>query len=421
MQLGKNISRREREQTLGRNIAHLLGKVSSSDLSESDLSAITPALCRSGVGALAWRRLCDTPLADTAAGRQLHEVYRRFRLAALLHEREIVEVISALRAAGIEPVLVKGWAIARRYPDRALRPYGDIDLCVAPAQFPKAKHVLGSIANVSGPFVDLHSGFATIGVDTRRAWMRNIFSARSERPKRDDDWDELYARSQVVFLSEPGARAGSAGTLPAALPFAGNSFPVRILRDEDHLRLLCVHLLRSGARRPAWLCDVALLVEEVSRAGSAGLPAALPLAGSRQDTCAPRFDWSLCLGRNPVHAEWVGVAILLAHELLGADISETPFRDQQLPRWLVTETLRQWAEAVPSPKSKVQSPSSVTGHWTLDFGLWTSLYRRWDNPIRATAAVGGRFDERSRLGYRVAELLARVTEAPDHLRRLHDC
>jgi len=29
---------------------------------------------------------------------------------------------------GVEPILGKGWAIARLYPERGMRPYGDIDL-----------------------------------------------------------------------------------------------------------------------------------------------------------------------------------------------------------------------------------------------------------------------------------------------------
>jgi hypothetical protein len=440
-------------------VTHAVGADPSraADLSEAELTEITPLLCRSGAGALAWQQLRNTPLAGLPAALELHEVYRRQRLSALLHEREIAGVVSLLRAEGIEAVLVKGWAIARRYPDPALRPYGDIDLCVRPDRHAKAARVLERIASIDGPFVDLHCGFTRIGqtknVQSPRSKVQSLLGA--DRlwtldfglwTKHDDNWDELFARSRVVEC-------------------AGK--PVRVLSDEDHLRILCLHLLRSGAHRPPWLCDVALLLEQVqsptskvqSRTdrvavteSSRGLSARRDAPGSvRINTPDPEevkedfgdrtldfgpwtldsgFDWDACLGRNPVDANWVGVAVRLAHELLGAEIRQTPFADTKLPRWLAPAVLAQWGgKRVQSPTSKVQSLPEVNrhwtldighwtkpGHWTLDVGLWTNLYQRWDNPIRSTAAVGGRFDERSRLPYRLAEAAMRLPELPARLR-----
>jgi hypothetical protein len=40
-----------------------------------------------------------------------------------------------------------------------------------------------------------------------------------------------------------------------------NGAKIRILGAEDHLRLLCLHLLKHGAWRPLWLCDVAAALE----------------------------------------------------------------------------------------------------------------------------------------------------------------
>jgi hypothetical protein len=329
------------------------------NLSEPELNEITPLLCRLGAGALAWYKIRNTPLGNTRAGEQLHEVYRRQRLSALLHERELVEVLTLFRAEGIEAVLVKGWAIARRYPDPALRPYGDLDLCVAPAQFARAQAVLKRIQTLAGPFVDLHSGFGKIGAGKHldlsrlRKWL---LGARDNSRELDgNSWDELYARSQVVTLE-----AQSKDQSPKSKVQSG--FPVRILSGEDHLRILCMHLLRSGARRPAWFCDVAMLVEEVS---SYKLQVSSSAAGHKPETSnlklETRFDWEICLGRNPVHAKWVGVAIKLAHELLDADISETLFAqesEERLPRWLVPAVLKQWSVISGWRKSKVQRPKS---------------------------------------------------------------
>ena len=118
--------------------------------SATELNEITALLCRLGAGGLAWYKIRRTPLANTSAGEELHEVYRRQRLSALLHERELVDVLTLFRAEGIDAILVKGWAIARRYPDPALRPYGDLDLCVAPAQFAKAQAILKRIQTLAG-------------------------------------------------------------------------------------------------------------------------------------------------------------------------------------------------------------------------------------------------------------------------------
>jgi hypothetical protein len=371
-------------------------KTEDLNLSEPELNEITSLLCQLGAGALAWYKIRNTSLANTSAGEQLHEVYRRQRLSALLHERDLVDVLTLFRAEGIDAILVKGWAIARRYPDPALRSYGDLDLCVAPAQFAKAQAILKGIQTLAGPFVDLHSGFGKIGV------------GKQLRSKPAADWEELYARSQIVYLDIPSAESrfqipDSKFQSPRAKRQSPKSkaqslkskdqsrFPVRVLSDEDHLRILCLHLLRSGARRPAWLCDVAIIIDGL-RSLDFGL-------------CAS-FNWEVCLGRNPVHAEWVGVAIKLAHELLAADISHTPFANLELPSWLVPAVLQQWGERseLQSPKSRIQS--------------LRALRARWDNPIRAVAAVGGQFDERSRLRYRLAELIARTPEVPDQLRRL---
>lgn len=188
----------------GTTPAHAGGSDLSSlgQLSEAELTEITPLLCRSGAGALAWWRLRDTALADCPAALELREVYRRHRLSALLHEREIAGVFSLLHDEGIEAVLVKGWAIARRYPDRALRPYGDIDLCVRPDQFDRAARVFERVASIAGPFVDLHRGFARIGqtkpVQSPMSRVQRLSALRRLWTNDNDDWDELYERSVLV-------------------------------------------------------------------------------------------------------------------------------------------------------------------------------------------------------------------------------
>ncbi len=364
------------------------------NLSEAELTDILPLLCESGAGALGWWRIRNTPLANSAAGGQLHEVYRRHRLSALIHEREIAYVLSLLRAEGIEPVLVKGWAIARLYPDAGLRPYGDIDLCVRPDQFAQASAALECLEEIDGHQVDLHCGFTRIGQTKPQDSRWEIRRLRRVRINQDDMdvWDELFDRSQVVPLAESKVQSPKSKVMSE--PGAVATGFVRILCDEDHLRLLSLHLLRSGARRPPWLCDVGLLVESLNFASR-----------------AKDFRWDVCRGQGSDRTanrnlNWIATTIGLAHHLLGADVSGIANtilaeRVRNLPHWLMPAVLSQWGGR------RVQSPTSMTS--------LSSLYSRWDNPVRATAAVGGQFNNWPRLPYRVAELVTRLPEVPRQL------
>ncbi len=63
---------------------------------------------------------------------------------ALAHEAVIAEIVPSLRAAGIEPMLIKGpVTIALLYDDPNGRDSDDIDLLVRPADFDRALEVLG--------------------------------------------------------------------------------------------------------------------------------------------------------------------------------------------------------------------------------------------------------------------------------------
>lgn len=180
-----------------------------------------PLLLESGGGALAWRRVRNSQLKATPAAAELQQAYRLHAIQAALHEINIKQVLVLIRAAGVEPLLVKGWAIARLYPEPGTRPYGDIDLCVRPEDYSTAREVLRA-AGDRYP-VDLHKGTGLLD---------------------DREWDELFSRSQLVPLEDVA---------------------VRVLSAEDHLRNLCFHLLRHGVERPSGLCDIAVALESRPR------------------------------------------------------------------------------------------------------------------------------------------------------------
>jgi hypothetical protein len=321
-------------------------------LTAAELVEITPLLIQSGAGALVWWRIRNDELAKSDAGVQLHQLYRLHRLEASLHADRLKLVLQQFRDAGIEPVLVKGWNVARLYPEPGLRHYFDVDLCVRHDCYARASELVASLGD-EGLYVDLHDELDHLDV------MR---------------WDGFFSGSQLLRMEET---------------------EIRVPRFEDHLRILCIHWLRHGAWRPAGLCDIAAALE--ARPGD--------------------FDWQRCLGTDPLRADWVACAIGLAHELLGAQIfdQESEFntvsaddvvrlraRIERLPRWLVPAVLRRWGRSV-SPNYHV-SLSALLGGDGGRKEFAENLFMRLDQPVRATVALGGRFNNWPRLPYQLGEL-----------------
>jgi len=255
--------------------------VPATGLAAAELAEILPLLLKSGSAALAWWRVRRDSLRNSPAALELQQAYRLHTLQAAIHEQEIRQGIPFLRSRGIEPLLGKGWAVARLYPEPGLRPYGDIDLYVRPEQYDATSEALRGPGVPAFP-ADLHRGCAELD---------------------DRSFDELWRRSLVVKLDASGAE-------------------VRVFGPEDHLRLLCLHTLRHGAWRPLWLCDIAVALE----------------------TRPADFDWDYFLGGDQRRTDWIACAIGLAHQLLGARVAGTPveWRAGHLPGWLISTVLRQW-------------------------------------------------------------------------------
>jgi hypothetical protein len=322
------------------------------DLSAAELQAIAPLLHRSGVAGLVFWRLRGSDLQETPPAAGFRQAYRLYTLEAAIHRQRIQRVLEALGTAGVEPILAKGWAMARLYPEEGLRPYGDLDLYIRPREFPVAAEQLARLADVGCP-VDLHAGFARLG----------------------ESFEALQARSRLV-------------------PLGG--LQVRVLDPEDHLRLLCHHMLGHGAWRPLWLCDLAVAVE----AGPGG------------------GDWDRLLAGRARSREWVACALALAGELLGGRLEELPaaVREKRLPRWLLPSVLAAWGEVSPQTPQGVRRPMS--DYLLRPAGLLRAIRARWPNPIEATVGVGGPFNELPRLPFQIGECLSRAARFAWGLPRL---
>ncbi len=337
----------DRADELGKRIAFVLACAwrslpPSISISVSELAAIKPLLFNSGSAALGWWRIkhSDMEMSDEAA--QLQQAYKLNTLMAAASHREIEQAITFLRANGLEPLMGKGWTIARLYPKTGLRPYGDVDLYVRPENYSNAAALLKH-PNAPRCPVDLHRGAAELD---------------------DRSFDQLYVRSQLVPLG---------------------SIEVRTLGPEDNLRLICLHMLRHGAWRSLWLCDVAVALE--SRAAN--------------------FDWEYFLSGDAQRSDWVACAIGLAHKLLGARIDDTPLarRADSLPNWLARCVLRQWG-TVKTPHGWRQP---IATYLWQPKGVLQAIRSRLPNAIEATVGVRGPFNEMPRFPFQVGESFLRTT------------
>lgn len=299
-------------------------------------------LLKTGAAGLAWRRLRAT--VNTAGPElvRLHNAYRLKVLDAAVLERHTVRAFTYLQSKGIDPILVKGWAIARHYPEAGLRPYGDIDLIVRPQDYARTKSALQQPAALGLP-IDLQQGCPDL--------------------ERDRTLERIYARCKQVRLMNA---------------------EIRVLCPEDHLRLLCLHMLRHGAFRPLWLCDIALTMESLPQ----------------------NFDWDYFLSGNKRRTDWVSCALGMAHAVLGAELGDWPVaaRARNLPRWLIPALLKQWSAG----EYYIIDTSPLKTYLFKPTEALRAIRLRWPNPIHATVELGTAFNGLPRFPYQVADSFRRA-------------
>ena len=285
---------------------------------------------------------------NNAAAAQIIEIEDENRWNILQKKAQEVRVLQAFRLfreVGMEPILIKGLAVARFYPEPDTRISIDIDLAVSGHEFDAALRLSRS-RKAEGLAIDLHRE------------LRHLDTV---------EWSDLFENSRVLYLD-------------------GGS--IRVLRPEDHLRVLCVHWLTDGGINKDRLWDVYHMIANRS----------------------PDFDWDRFLSVvDNRRRRWLVCTVGLVQRYLGLDLSDTPIADEagNLPEWLIRTVEREW--------------SRETRPWPLEASLHDRKLlakqigkRLRPNPIWATVQMGGSFDAKTRVFYQIGNFFKRI--APSYRR-----
>jgi hypothetical protein len=261
-----------------------------------------------------------------------------------LAEHRIAEIFRTLRQHDIEPILIKGWAAGLKYTQPWERFFSDIDIAVNPKEFQKASDILGN-KHIE---VDLHAG------------MRHHDTL---------SWNDLYENSRLVTVEETA---------------------VRIPREEDHLRILCVHWLTDGGAFREKLLDIYYAVRNRSA----------------------DFDWERCLSVVSVNRRrWIICTIGLAHQYYDLDIDDLPFAAEarKVPVWVKDALEKEWNSGVRLlPLNEFLQDRRM---------LWKQIKKRMPpNPIEAMVEMEGKIDSKRQIQYQAGSIARRFFPALKRIR-----
>ncbi len=250
-----------------------------------------------------------------------------------------LQAFTLFRENGIEPILIKGLAAARFYPEPGSRASIDMDLAVSSVDFETASQIAISAA-ANGLAIDLHRE------------LRHLDTV---------EWSDLFGNSCLLETQ-------------------GSS--IRILREEDHLRVLIVHWLSDGGARKERLWDIYYCINNRSA----------------------DFDWDRFLNTvSPRRRRWLTCAIGLARRYCDLDLDDTPIKNEatNLPAWLIKSVEKEWTS-----ETRFQ-PLETVAHDPKLF-LKQIPRRLCPNPVWATVQMEGSFDARTRIFYQMGSFFQRI-------------
>jgi hypothetical protein len=171
---------------------------------------------------------------------KLQREYRRIAMEAVLDEAELRRLGEALRGAGVGVLLIKGAALKGLvYTNPGLRPADDSDWVIRTSgDWEAACRILAG------------QGYASSEGGLGAAWERGRFVVELHRNVLGDE--------RVAGRVSGGGKGGGdadeavwARSLPA--PAGG---PFRMPAPEDHLLILCAHLMKHNLEPGIWFADL---------------------------------------------------------------------------------------------------------------------------------------------------------------------
>ena len=215
---------------------------------------------------------------------ELSDEMRWYLLFRRRTEMEVKGIFEAYREMSVEPVLIKGWAAARNYPDKHPRHFGDIDIAVHSSDVEKCL-ARNRVERFTSLNIDLHCE------------LRHLDPS---------PWNELMERTELVKID---------GT------------DVRLLAPEDHLRVLCTHWLTDGGQYKDRLWDIYYAIE--NRPPDFDWHLLLETVSETR--------------RN-----WIITAIAVTKKYLGLRTTQLPFDNElnSYPAWIDKTLAREWASEV---------------------------------------------------------------------------
>lgn len=210
---------------------------------------------RHGVSPLLFYRLQTFKVSETLKVlKALRADYYAATAQAMLRERELVRVLTALDRAGAPVVLLKGAALAHTvYPDPALRQMGDLDLLIRREHLERAREALEALGYVHQPgppqrFNPFNTEFtgevsflhATGGHSTLVELHWELFCI------------ELFRRTIALDVQALWARA---------VPLQVGDVTALSLAPEDTLAHICLHLAMHGFTHLRGYTDIVQMVK----------------------------------------------------------------------------------------------------------------------------------------------------------------
>ncbi len=185
-----------------------------------------------------------------AGGEQTPLLAERRKSFAIWHLRlsnVIQQILPAVTRAGGRVMVMRGRALGETvYVDPMMRPQSDIDLLIAPGNVIAVKQVLWDLGfrpDIDYPNI-FQRGEIMLDTHTEPLGIERIHAWAHLTPLRSGDFFEH---------SEAGELCGQSALL---------------LRPRVQLPYLCFHAMKHSFERLIWLCDIALLANQIEARGA---------------------------------------------------------------------------------------------------------------------------------------------------------